>query len=96
MSGAIQAASFQFVTKNKWPLVFALAALLVTVAGFTAIQDAHAQFGPLNKLADPNKTTEFHCNSGMLPPGNGTFGGSSAPCIDPVIPHSCMQQHPSS
>jgi Amt family ammonium transporter len=82
MSGALQATSFQFVTKNKWPLVFAVAALLVTVAGFTAVQDAHAQFGPLNKLADPNKTSEFHCNSPMMPPGNGTFGGSSAPCID--------------
>ena len=82
MSGALQATSLQFVTKNKWPLVFAVAALLVTVAGFTAVQDAHAQFGPLNKLADPNKTSEFHCNSPMMPPGNGTFGGSSAPCID--------------
>ncbi|MBI1828978.1 MAG: hypothetical protein HYR87_05850 [Thaumarchaeota archaeon] len=70
MSGAIQATSTQFVTKNKWPLVFALAGLIFTVAGVTAIQDAHAQFGPLNKLADPNATSEIHCAQPMKPPGS--------------------------
>ena len=77
--------SISIITRNKWPLVFALSALIVTIAGFTAVEDAHAQFGPINKLADPNKTTEFHCGAaGMMPPGNSTsFGGKNAPCIDP-------------
>jgi len=82
MSVVVQAPSFELIKKHKWPLIFAMAALLVSVSGFTAIQDASAQFGPLNKLADPHKTNEIHCGQAMTPPGNGTFGGSAAPCID--------------
>jgi Amt family ammonium transporter len=82
MSEAASVMSLQLLNKHKWPLVFALTALLVTVSGFTAIQDAHAQFGPINKLAAPSATKEIHCAQPMQPPGNGTFGGSNAPCID--------------
>ncbi|MFZ0842593.1 MAG: ammonium transporter, partial [Nitrosotalea sp.] len=82
MLETISKSPIQIVTKHKWPVVFVLAGLIVGLSGFTAIQDAHAQFGPLGALADPNKTNELHCAQPMIPPGNGTFGGSNAPCID--------------
>ena len=82
MLETISKSPMQIVTKHKWPVVFVLAGLLVGLSGFTAIQDAHAQFGPLGNLADPAKTNEIHCAQSMTPPGNGTFGGSNAPCID--------------
>src|ERR1700687_410400 len=82
MLETISKSPMQIVTKHKWPVVFVLAGLIVGLSGFTAIQDAHAQFGPLGNLADPSKTHEIHCALPMTPPGNGTFGGSNAPCID--------------
>ncbi|MGI0069345.1 MAG: ammonium transporter, partial [Nitrosopumilaceae archaeon] len=74
--------ALQITKKYKWPLIFALSALIVTVSGLTAVQEAHAQFGALNTLASPTQTKEVHCGQPMQPPGNGTFGGSYAPCID--------------
>ncbi|HKU33677.1 MAG TPA: hypothetical protein VJR22_07520, partial [Candidatus Nitrosotalea sp.] len=82
MSETISRMPLQTISKHKWPLVFAVAALVVTMSGFTAMQDAQAQFGPIGNLADPQKTNEIHCGQAMTPPGNGTFGGSEAPCID--------------
>jgi ammonium transporter, Amt family len=74
------------ITKNKWPVIFALGAMVVILSGFTVMQgtqEAHAQFGPLMGLPSPAQTTEVHCGqTNMKPPGNGTFGGSAAPCID--------------
>lgn len=82
MLETISKSPLQIVTKHKWPVVFVLAGLLVGISGLVAVQDAHAQFGPLGNLADPAKTNEIHCAQPMTPPGAGTFGGSNAPCID--------------
>ena len=50
MLETISKSPLQIVTKHKWPVVFVLAGLIVGLSGFTAIQDAHAQFGPLGNL----------------------------------------------
>ena len=85
MQAAIAASPLlPLIRKHKWPLIFALAGLLVGVSGLVAAGTAFAQFGPLNKLASPDATSEFHCSQPMKPPGNGTVnGGSNSPCIDP-------------
>jgi Amt family ammonium transporter len=83
-SGVMADPLFSMVKKHKWAAVFIMAGLLVGVSGFIAADTAYAQFGPLNKLPDPNQTSEIHCGQPMKPPGNttATFGGSMAPCID--------------
>src|ERR687887_530289 len=85
MQAAIAASPLlPLIRKHKWPLIFALAGLLVGLSGLVAAGTAFAQFGPLNKLASPDATSEFHCSQPLKPPGNGTItGGSAAPCIDP-------------
>ncbi|MBI3842642.1 MAG: ammonium transporter, partial [Thaumarchaeota archaeon] len=83
MLGKLAGPSLHLNSKQKWTMVFVLASLIVGLSGSYAIGTAYGQFGALNKLADPNATTEFHCDQGMKPPGTGSFGGSSAPCIDP-------------
>ncbi len=82
MSEIISRMPLGIVSKYKWPISFALGALLITTLGFTVIQDAQAQFGLSPKLPNPSLTKEIHCAQPMMPPGNGTFGGSNAPCID--------------
>jgi len=81
--GKLEGLSLHVNSKQKWTIVFILAGLIVSLSGSYAIGTAYGQFGDIGKLADPNATTEFHCDQGMKPPGTGSFGGSSAPCIDP-------------
>lgn len=71
------------VKERKWKVGFILAGIIFGLSALFATGIAFAQFGPLNKLADPSTTAEIHCAEIMRPPGNGTFGGSNSPCIDP-------------
>jgi ammonium transporter, Amt family len=72
----------ELIKGHKWQLVFALAGIIIGLSAFVAVGVAFAQFGPLNELADPAATSEVHCAQIMKPAGNGTFGGTNAPCID--------------
>lgn len=76
MLETISKSPLQIVTKHKWPVVFVLAALIVGVSGLTAIQDVHAQFGPLGKLPADKDVTELHCTQVL------TDVNKSGPCID--------------
>src|SRR5919198_1401167 len=68
------------IEKHKWKLGFILASLIVGISAFISVgeQFASGQFGPLKSLPNPTNITEYHCNAGIKPPGNGTYG----PCID--------------
>ncbi len=76
MLETISKSPLQIVTKHKWPVVFVLAALIVGVSGLTAVQDVHAQFGPLGKLPADKDVTELHCTQVM------TDVNKEGPCID--------------
>ncbi len=82
MSEIVSRMPLRIVSKYKWPISFVLGALLITTLGFSVMQDAQAQFGLSPKLPNASLTKEIHCAQPMMPPGNGTFGGSNAPCID--------------
>jgi Amt family ammonium transporter len=71
------------VEERKWKVGFILAGIIFGLSALLATGIAFAQFGPLNKLANPSTTAEIHCAEIMRPAGNGTFGGSNSPCIDP-------------
>jgi len=73
--------SISLFERHKWSLLFVLAGLVVGTSAIVAIgeHNAFGQFGPINKLANPATTPEYHCSKALTPPGNGTYG----PCIDP-------------